>query len=69
MNGRWKEGGLIIELFKTTRSSMKFDGMIPSGSSWQMGIKVQRLVGQAHVVIELGKKISMWKFLKSKTHR
>ena len=25
MNGRWKEGGLIIELFKTTRASMKFD--------------------------------------------
>ena len=32
MNGRWKEGGLIIELFKTTRPSMKFDRMIPSGS-------------------------------------
>ena len=28
MNGRWKEGGLIIELFKTTRASMKFDRMI-----------------------------------------
>ena len=25
MNGRWKEAGLIIELFKTTRASMKFD--------------------------------------------
>ena len=33
MNGRWKEGGLMIELFKTTRASMKFDRMIPSGSS------------------------------------
>ena len=32
MNGRWKEGGLMIELFKTTRESMKFDRMIPSGS-------------------------------------
>ena len=31
MNGRWKEGGLIIELFKTTSASMKFDRMIPSG--------------------------------------
>ena len=40
MNGRWKEGGLMIELFKTTRASMKFDRMIPSGSSWLMGIKV-----------------------------
>ena len=59
VNGRWKEGGLIIELFKTTKSSMKFDRMIPSGSSWLMGIKVQRIVGQAHAVIEPGKKISM----------
>ena len=32
MNGRWKEGGLMIELFKTGRASMKFDRMIPSGS-------------------------------------
>ena len=33
MNGRWKERGLKIELFKTTKASMKFDRMIPSGSS------------------------------------
>ena len=38
INGRWKEGGLMIELFKTTRASMKFARMIPSGSSWLMGI-------------------------------
>ena len=62
MNGRWKEGGLMIELFITTRASMKFDRMIPSGSSWQIGIKTQRLVGQAHVVIEPGKSIPIWKF-------
>ena len=62
MNGRWKEGGLMIELFKTTRASMKFDRMIPSGSSWLMGMMTQRLVGQAHVVIEPGKSISIWKF-------
>ena len=62
MNGRWKEGGLTIELFKTTRASMKFDRMIPSGSSWLMGIKTQRLVGQAHAVIEPGKSIPIWKF-------
>ena len=62
MNGRWKEGGLMIELFKTTTSSMKFDRMIPSGSSWLMMIKVQRIVGQAHAVVEPGKKISMLKF-------
>ena len=68
MNGRWKEGGLMIELFKTTRASMKFDRMIPSGSSWLMGIKAQRLVGQAHVVIEPGKSIPIWKFHKMTTH-
>ena len=62
MNGRWKEGGLMIELFITTRASMKFDRLIPSRSSWQMGIKTQRLVGQAHVVIEPGKSIPIWKF-------
>ena len=39
MNGRWKEGGLIIELIKTTRTSIKFDGMIPSQSSWLMGLR------------------------------
>ena len=33
MNGRWKEGGLMIELFKQAKTSMKFDRMIPSGSS------------------------------------
>ena len=46
MNARWKEGGLIIELFKTIGSSMKFDRMTPSGSLWLMGIKVQRIVGK-----------------------
>ena len=39
MNGRWKEGCLIIELFKTTRASMKFDRMISSGSSWYIESK------------------------------
>ena len=62
MNGRWKEGGLMIELFNTTKTSMKFDRMIPSGSSWLMGIKTQRPVGQAHVVIEPGKSIPIRKF-------
>ena len=42
MNGRWKEGGLMVELFKTTEASMKFDRMIPSGSSWLMGFKTGR---------------------------
>ena len=62
MNGRWKEGGLMIELFKQTKTSMKFDRMIPSGSSWLMGIKTQRLVGQAHAAIEPGKSIPISKF-------
>ena len=62
MNGRCKEEGLIIELFKTTRSRMKFDRMIRSGSSWLMGIKGQRIVGQAHVVIDPGKKVSINEF-------
>ena len=59
---RWKEGGLMIELFKQAKKSMKFDRMIPSGSSWLMGIKTQRLVGQAHATIEPGKSIPIWKF-------
>ena len=62
MNGRWKEGDLIIQLFKTTRASMKFDRVIPSGSSWLMGFKVQRVIDQAHSAIEPGKKSSMLKF-------
>ena len=62
MNGRWKERGLIIELFKTTRASMKFDRMIPSGSSWLMGVIVQRMMDHAHSAIEPGKRISMSKF-------
>ena len=68
MNGRWKEGGLIVELFKTTRASMKSDGMIPSGSSWLMGIKTQTLVGQAHAAIEPGKSIPIWKFQQMTGH-
>ena len=62
MNGRWKERGLMIELFKQAKTSMKFDRMIPSGSSWLMGIETQRLVGQAHAAIEPGKSIPIWKF-------
>ena len=68
MNGRWKEGSLMIELFKITRASMKFDRMIPSGSSWLMGIKTQRLIGQAHAVIEPGKSIPIWKSHKITGH-
>ena len=42
MNGRWKERGLKIELFKTTKPSMKFDRMIPSGSSWLMEANIPK---------------------------
>ena len=59
MNGKWKEGGLNIELFKTTRASMKFDRMIPSRSSWLMGVKVQRVMDHAHSAMEPRKRISM----------
>ena len=62
MNGRWKEGGLMIELFKTGRASMKFDRMIPSGSSWLMGIKVQRVIDHANSAVEPGKSILTKKF-------
>ena len=62
MNGRWKEGGLMIELFKTGRASMKFVRMIPSGSSWLMGIKVQRVIDHAHSAVEPGKSILTKRF-------
>ena len=62
MNGRWKEGGLMIELFKTGRASMKFDRMIPPGSSWLMGIKVQRVIDHAHSAVEPGKSILTKRF-------
>ena len=61
MNGRWKKGGLVIELFKTTRASMKVDRMIPSGSSWLMGIRVQRVLDHGHSAMEPGKTITMSK--------
>ena len=41
---------------------MKFDRMIPLGSSWLMGIKVQRVLDHAHSALEPGKTISMSKF-------
>ena len=41
---------------------MMFDRMVPLGSSWLMGVKVQRVMDQAHSVIEPGKRISMVKF-------
>ena len=61
INGRWKEEGLVIELFKTIRASMNFNRMNPSGSSWLMGIKVQRVLDHAHSAMEPGKILSMSK--------
>ena len=48
----------MIELFKTGRACMKFDRMIPSGSSWLMGIKVHRVYDEAHAAMEPGKPIT-----------
>ena len=62
MNGRWEEGGLMIELLKTTRASIKFDRMTPTGSSWLMAIKVQRVFDQAHSAMDHCKTIFISKF-------
>ena len=55
MNGRWKDGGLMIELFKTTRASMRFDRMIPSGSSWLMGIRIKKYLIRRMLQWDLGR--------------
>ena len=41
---------------------MKFDRMIPSESSWLMGINVQRVLDHAYSAMEPGKIFSMSKF-------
>ena len=51
----------MIKLFKATIASMKFDGMIRSGSSWLMGIKVHRVYDEAHAAMEPGKSITATK--------
>ena len=57
MNGRWKKNGIEIELFKNGHDKFRFDRMIPSGSSYLMGVKVKRVMGRAHSLNEQGKKI------------
>ena len=57
----------MIELSQTSKISIKFGRMIPSGSSWLMGLKTQRLVGQAHAVIEPGKSIPICDTIPSTT--
>ena len=61
MNGRWKRNGIEIKSFKKGHDNFRFDRMIPSGSWWLMGVKVKRIVGRAHSMIEKGKKISIRK--------
>ena len=69
VNERWKEGGLVIELFKTARASMKFVRMLPSvGTPWLMGIKVQRVLDHAHSAMEPGKTFSISKLLQINGH-
>ena len=54
MNGRWNKHGIEIESLKKGHQSFFFNRMIPSGSSWLLGVKVKRVLGQAHAVIEPG---------------
>ena len=61
MNGRWKKNGIEIEPFERGNGNFSFDRMIPSGSSWLMGVKVKRVVGRAHSMIEKGRKIPIQK--------
>ena len=61
MNGRWKKNGIEIELFKRVHDSFRFDRMIPSESSWFMVVKVKRVIGRAHSMIECGRKITIEK--------
>ena len=61
MNGRSKRNGFEIELFRKGHKNFRFDRMIQSGPSWLMGVKVKRIVGRAHSMIEKGKKIPIQK--------
>ena len=44
MNGRWKRNGIEIESFKKGHDNFRFDRMIPSASSWVMGLKEKELL-------------------------
>ena len=57
MNGRWKKTGIEKKLYKKGRDSFQFDRMIPSQTSWLIGVKIERIIGQAHSMIEPGRKI------------
>ena len=58
-----------IELFKRGHDNFKFDRIIPSGSSWLMGVKVKRVIGRAHSTIKNGKKIPIQKLHYMMGHR
>ena len=58
MANEWKmKNGIEIELFKRGYNNFRFNRMIPSGSSWLMDVKVKRVVGRDHSMIERGKQI------------
>ena len=61
MNGRWKNNGIEIELFKRGHDNFRFDRMIPSGSSSLMGVKVNRVFRRDPSMIEQGRKIPIQK--------
>ena len=62
MNGGWEKNGIEIELFKRGHDNFSFGRMIPSVSSWLMGVKVRRVVRRGHSMIEKGKKPPIQKF-------
>ena len=61
MNGKWKNNGIEIELFKKGHDNFRFDRMIPSGTSWLMGVKVKIVIGRAPSMIEQGRKVLIQK--------
>ena len=54
-----QDGKKVASQLNYSNPSMKFDRMIPSGSSWLLGIKVQRVLEHAHSAMEPGNTISM----------
>ena len=51
ISGRWKKTGIEIEFYKKEHDSFQFDRIIPSGSSWLMGVQVKRIIEQARSMI------------------
>ena len=59
MNGTWKKHLIEIELCKKGHESFLVDRMKSSGSLCLIGVKLNQVLGQAHAVIEPGKRFSM----------